>query len=202
ARRKVENIVNCHPDINYYNCSDGSKITGSEWLCDDDFDKLIESSAMKGNDITDYFFDDEIARVFSHADIQARLNEIRVALHDIRDYCLAVLGDGTNDHYQLGLQAFKIAHYLEKEFTEKHSSVYYFIRGSIWHLLYAGYSHSMGINNKEEQSEFLQHWNQSALDTCQSICEHFENLASRDYTQIGLDDPWLTLYINAVEPPL
>lgn len=199
VKRRVESKINLHPQQNFYNCSNGAKLNGAEWIDDNTFNDHINSSAWNTS-LEQYLFDDQLSNIICTKEREEKLAVLEQALRELYAFVKDELSKPIESNSDMSKACFRINYYLQKEFTKKYNSIYYFIRGSVWHLLYMGFSHAMGIQQNELKLQFLNDWRAGVTEILENLPKHLHKVTSRDHKALGHDDPWIKITINEAEP--
>lgn len=157
AKRRTENLLSAMAGEPVINCSNGSKIEGTLWT--DNVASMLESGNLKYSkaEVISAWFDesnevvgrDSIGQ--ARANIQADFDRLHSEFTDlISAYNIESLV-GFSDFCS---RVISILNSLEAE----NIGLFYFIRGSIWHYLFAGYSHVYSIDKTLDQSNYICFW--------------------------------------------
>jgi len=181
SKRRTENMIWAaqHPFI--YNCSNGSNIENTIWLDGDQFSqKLLSNTGVTKSSVFDYLFNDSAVGVDDEM-ISKQCTAMAVALGDLVDEILSLLSSPVTTCGGLTGICYRINNYLQQDLKANNESFYFFIRGSIWHFLHAGFSHTLTINDSNERMQFLASWQEAFKDFLGGVQGHFQEVIFKEF---------------------
>ena len=97
----------------------------------------------------------------------------------------------------LSLVCHQINAYLQTHYKDQYPAAYYFIRGSLWHFLHAGFSHACALKSAKARKVFLNTWQKEFKDFVSRLDEHYRKILFKDFDLNK--DKWLTRSITDSE---
>ncbi|MFY0642732.1 MAG: motility associated factor glycosyltransferase family protein [Bermanella sp.] len=177
TKRRVEFSIKLNKHLhnfNIYNCSDGLIIDNSIHINKKteinikDYDRKINHDEFK---IKSRHINIDIEKNISKP-IQESINEIsRVLKLNLQE-----MNENTDD---LSAMCWKIANYISTTYKDKYGSLYYIIRGSIWHYMLAGYTISYGQDLKHRE-EAIKIWKNGFIDFLTELPNNMKNIINRE----------------------
>ena len=178
AKRRIENMLTLSNNIKIFNCSDGAFIDKTEWVSPGNIDKLL----INKNKIS--CKDDFINALFKQTDqpisadqVSSRTSKLLTEFESIIKTIQSTLDktkcESIRDFSNLCSSIFPLLTQLETE----DESMFYFIRGSIWHFLLAGYTHAYSLPAEEIKS-YLEFWTLRFSETLAMLGRRFEAIAT------------------------
>lgn len=203
ARRSMEGLIeatsNLNPHYSFSNCSDGALIEGTTWLAPEKFINQINSHGMSNEK------EEIIQRIFiKDADTISTTNMDEV-LHTTRIKLEALAQRIENDLKTRRIRGKRditrfcsaMSRYLEGELQKSDPGFYYMIRGAVRHFMYAGFAHSLALQNADELAVYLDRWKTDFIRCMNALPEHFASVTGKTYSLET--DPWVYQSINDPE---
>jgi len=165
-----------------HNCSDGAKLFDTNWIPNGSLDLSITPD--QGISMKQMFIDRQFDSNENSIEKDLILKRIDVLDHNIEElsrYINSELKSIENTLYSLTVIVNRISTFLEKRIKPELPSFYFFIRGSIWHLLYIGYSHAFSIDDKNEREQWIQRWKVMSSETITEISKHFKRVVYKEF---------------------
>ena len=160
SKRRIDDLLSKNNHARVFNCSDGAALENTRWLSGDEIaahttqsseaSKAVFLNCWFGSD-TSILPDSEVTNVVSH--IRDQINNF-VTLVSKR-----VKRINSKSEF-VHFCSFASAEMVKLKSSEK--GLYYFLRGSIWHFILAGYSHLFTIQASEQQT-YLRIWRDNFL---------------------------------------
>ncbi len=198
AKRTIETCAILYQKTStIYNCSDGADMEHTTWLSEVDFSVKLDklgSKSMK-NEFIEYEIISNQCNI-DKAEIQSRIEILESNLHTLGQHIISEISKSKNNLYDLTCTINNISRFLEMQLKPNLPSFYFFIRGSIWHLLYIGYSHALMINSNEECGSWIDTWKSETTETINGLIKHFSSITNKKHN-INTD-PWT--WISTEEP--
>lgn len=207
SKRSVEKFIErvkvAEPELQFFNCSDGAEIVGTEWLTD-----VAETRGkVKSGIAVDGLPSGELATfTLEPMDFQRQIDDLVVELKN-EARCLiglvkkARLG-GRRDLVLLvnelrGTMATLKPKSGATSVTPAQKYVNQLIRGTVLHFASAALCHGLSCDDKE-LVPFMQAWRSGFLSLFEALPGHFERVC-RNPAGIE-DDPWSEMQFNSPEP--
>ncbi|PIE42995.1 MAG: hypothetical protein CSA50_07705 [Gammaproteobacteria bacterium] len=167
SKRRTENLIRVMAGLKLYNCSDGASLAGADWIPqgqprpDKDqfladkrkfltlFSKYKQYPVAQRNEKAKCAFIDRYQQLTRVYLFELEKNTLE-SLSDFVNYCTFVR---TN---------------LTDLFVEN-PGLYFFVRGSLWHFLFAGYSHLLSLD-ESEHGKYCRFW-----------CDQFGSFLTKSY---------------------
>lgn len=210
AKHAVEETVaalNDEAGITIFNCSDGARIEGVDWLSNDDFSSRVSSNVATGD--TDWGL--AFAARSCYVSEESLENELTPLIQILEGKCKKVLKllkraklAGRKDLVilanELRIEANIVKSDPTPEVGNRQAYVYQLIRGSILHFVYAGLSHGMACGDAQ-LLPFLKKWRATFSEFLTTAPKHFASHATLSLPAPEAD-PWVTSNISEPEPEL
>ena len=181
SKRRIDNLLLSYPHSQVYNCSNGAVLEGAEWLKPNEVKKKVKSRDPLGKkNILDYLFNDDAKR-FNLADVNLHLTKLKHGVELLAADCHRILSK--NEPYtiegvvKISIQINKL---LKQLLLTGDSGLYYLMRGSIWHFLLAGLSHSLSIEDESKRSKYINDWLTSFKSFLEDIPSHLTSIIFSD----------------------
>jgi len=188
AKRTAETTARAFEKFcKFYNCSNGAKMECTEW---------IKPGEMPINpeDVDDSLIDKFIDLQFNqeqHIDkaiIKNRLDVLDHNMGEVNNYIKNQLSSLEGNLYSMTCHINNISSFLDNKMRPEISPFYFFMRGSIWHLFYIGYSHALCIEDKKELKRWVKTWKKQTIDTLFEMNKHFRRVLYKEFDYES--DPW------------
>ena len=182
AKRTAEAVIypyRSHASV--YNCSDGAVIDGTEWIFDDELpDIFTESNKSMKNEFISLQFDNNSNKV-DLTIIQKRLDVLDHNIVELNNYMIDELNKIEPNLYSLTSIINSISSFLENKMKPEIPPFYYFLRGSIWHLFYIGYSHALAIEEKSLKEQWIITWRKKTIETLNGLHKHYQKIVFKEF---------------------
>ena len=190
AKRTAENAIEeFRSSSTVYNCSDGALIPNSMHLTKEEFN-LIEQCDNKSNIdkfINIQFLDNK--HIIEKQIVDERINILEHNFNELVNYLVSELGKMPFDLYSLTAKINQLSNFMETKIKPELPPFYHFIRGTVWHLFYIGYSHALCIENEKDLRKWIRTWNLEAIRVLGFLPGHFASVVHKEY---DIDtDHWL-----------
>jgi len=181
SKRRTENIIKTFKHPRVFNCSNGSKLQDANWLNDESFDaQQFKNHALNKQNIVNYLFSDD-TKLVSQIEIDDALNTMRGELVSMVDLFNDFLKKPIVGQKSMVTTCYRMNKWLQHTLKPKNQSLYFFIRGSIWHFLHAGFSHSFALHNQNESTLFIAVWQKEFKHFLENIQSHFDDIAYKEF---------------------
>lgn len=155
SKRRIENLIRTMNGVQLHNCSDGAKIEGADWIPKEQlqldkgrFSTDKQQFLIMFNNHRQYPVWEKIVK--EKQDFCADFQElIRLYQSELDKSPIDSLS-GFVDYCSFVRTSFE-------NLLVRNAGLYFFIRGSIWHFLYAGYSHLLTME-ESETGDYCQYW--------------------------------------------
>tara|TARA_R110002167_G_scaffold90966_7_gene244686 strand:- start:206 stop:2335 length:2130 start_codon:yes stop_codon:yes gene_type:complete len=181
SKRRTENIIQAANHPNIYNCSNGCQIDGAKWIDAAGF------SAYKSN-VYDLNKSDVMRELFNDTALTVSNDEIDNALNIMKTELILMMSvfnefliKPIEDKKTLMNICYQMNHWLQATLKSKNESFYFFVRGSVWHFLHAGFSHSFALEEAEGFNDFITGWQSEFTCFFSDILAHFEGIVFKEY---------------------
>ncbi len=190
AKRTIETCAYLYRKTStIYNCSNGASMENTTWLSDDEFNsKIIECNlkSMKKEFIDHEIFDND--ENIDKAVIKSRIEILESNLETLGNHIISEISKSKNELYDFTCTINNISRFLEMQLKPNLPPFYFFIRGSVWHLLYIGYTHALSIESEEACKDWIETWKKESMETLKGLKSHFSSIVNKKY---HIDsDPW------------
>jgi len=190
AKRMIETSALLYKKTStIYNCSNGAKIDNTIWLSEEEFNlslEEIDSKSMK-KDFIEYEIINNKNQI-NKTEIESRIEILESNLNTLGQHIISEISSSKNELYSLTCTINNISRFLEVQLKPSLPPFYFFIRGSIWHLLYIGYSHALMMESYEEVEDWVSTWKTESIDTISGLIKHFSSVVNKKYNMNN--DPW------------
>ena len=114
--------------------------------------------------------------------LQASIDQVRQCLQQFID---SVRRSVSPDYP--GLEGFtdlchNLFYHAETQIRQQHQNVYFFVRGSAWHLIFIGYSHLYALDDETQQRDLYRIWHHSLMTMMDHWLAHFDQILQIDKT--------------------
>ncbi|MEY8200495.1 MAG: 6-hydroxymethylpterin diphosphokinase MptE-like protein [Colwellia sp.] len=172
-----------------YNCSDGAKMENTIWLSNEALNKQLEyrNTETVKHEFIKWEFDDN-ENTIDKKKIDSRIDVLEHNLQELGNHIISKINNSGDDFYSFTCTINQISRFLEMKIKSNLPSFYFFIRGSIWHLLYIGFSHALSISDEEEKTKWIKTWKQEAEVIIKGLSTHLSKTVHKKFN-INTD-PW------------
>lgn len=188
AKRRIENMLVHSGHSKIFNCSNGAHLDNTRWLEQGQASQYLSNKLRSENDskaefIKQLFNSDDrfLAKVEIENQSQHLANEIHGVISEFSKLIDASELKSVRQYCDMCSRLFPFIQNLEK--TNK--SMFYFIRGSIWHFLLAGYTHVFSLK-KCHTEDYLAKWRNGLVDMLSMLEQRF-NAISQNSASIEKD---------------
>jgi len=174
----------------FYNCSNGASMLGTTWVEGDEL--VIHEDDVNSNlrtDFLDWQYNQD-TNLVDKSIIPKRLDVLNHNMGELNKYIESELNKIKGNIYSLTSQINIITRFMDKKLRPELPPFYFFLRGSIWHLFYIGYSHALGITDKDKQKKWILEWRDGAIGTMNGMHKHYKSIVLKDYDYET--DVWVT----------
>lgn len=202
AKRKAEHLIaslrNADKQFVARNCSNGADIEHTEWVSNSELDAMLKQEVSSDkNDALAHIFQKRAPRL-SLKTLEHKLIFIEKKLEEIAADMQTLL----KDQQYNGLKSYvrlceRLNHYIENVLKKHEPGFYFFIRGSLRHLLHVGYSHLFGLTDESQRQAWFDLWQKTSLEITGSLPDHYRRVIQKSYDLKS--DPWVRQTINEPE---
>ncbi len=188
AKRTIEMTAKAFSKTStYYNCSNGAKMDNTIWIKDSNLD-IKESNNYK--QLKSDFLDLQYKNQFTIDKniIKERLNILNHNMKELNEFIKSELDKIDGSLYSLTAQINIISSFMDKKIKPELPPFYFFLRGTIWHLFYIGYSHALCIKDTKDLKKWINTWKNETINTLIGVNNHFCKIVYKKY-DYDLD-PW------------
>ncbi len=182
AKRTAESIIYTYKKTStVYNCSDGALIPFTTHLNCDEFNAIEKDNQQNKIDsfLNIQFFNNK--NKVEKVTVDKRVNVLEHNLNELTNYLISELGKMEFDLYSLTAKINQLSNFLETKIKPELPPFYHFIRGTVWHLFYIGYSHALCINDQAELKKWIRTWNLEAIRILGFLPGHFAKVVHKKY---------------------
>lgn len=199
SKRRLEDFIKHHPDSNIYNLSNGAEIVGTKEINLNKAYEIVSQINNNKDDALNYLLPDK-ARIISDSDISKGLEELTTFLTKFSDYTNSLVDKIGDDFTSLSKGLFLISFNLEHYHRiNRKGSNYYFIRGAIWHYIYAAMSMALLAADEANQKESIKQWKNRFKDFLKKIDQHLGFVINKDREN---EDTWLkSSILESIDEP-
>ncbi len=179
-------------------CSDGATFENAEWIEAGKLD-LNYISEKEGGALKQLFYERQFSKNdkrLGHEMVTDRINVLEHNIDELGNYIISEIEKIEPNIYSLTVQINHASVFLEKQIKAKIPAFYFFIRGSIWHLFYIGYSHAYCIEDEDVRNNWIASWKIQSIATMRKISKHFKKVVHKEFDIEK--DPWL--WVSTSEP--
>lgn len=120
--------------------------------------------------------------------LKEKLNkELHKPIKDLFDLLISNLESMENNTIQLSSKIWSISNYLTTSFQNKNGNIYYFIRGTIWHYMLAGYSITYSCE-KGQQEKVIKCWKKGFIDFLEKLPSDLKKNIDKERNEIESDN--------------
>ena len=172
-----------------FNCSDGADISLTTWVSKVNFKNHLPEQDV--SDLKEKFIANQFINNKKHIDKKLTNSRIDVLDHNINElnnFIVKILNKIEPTTFSMTANINIISRFLEDRIKPSIPPFYFFIRGSIWHLLYIGYSHMLCIENEKERANWISDWQKNTIKCLNDLHTHFNKIMKKDF--IIEEDSW------------
>lgn len=190
AKRTIETCAFLYKNTtSMFNCSDGAEIENTKWIDSTEFNQNMALINPKGH-IKDFLalqFTDNNSRI-DNKTIDSRIDVLEHNIKELSTYICNELKNTSDDFYTFTCTINGISRFLERQLKPELPSFYFFIRGSIWHMLYIGYAHALSIRLEDDKEKWISTWKDHVYQILKDLNAHFSKVVHKDFDMEK--DPW------------
>lgn len=180
-----------------YNCANGAKIEGADHIKESESWDIIDNIiSNKTNDL------DSIKSNKSIANKSTVNSEVKTIHSNLVKITSDITGFISSNKSSLLLDHFKDLNTIGSYLTfglKDYGTLYFMVRGAIWHYLHAGASVALKLQNDESKmAEFITKWELSFKRFLKLVPEHFKAVTYKQYDD---KDPWIHTQLFDEECP-
>jgi hypothetical protein len=201
SQKSIENCIGIRQksyNFSVKNCADGAIINGTQHITRDEFHKVFknlhtfdENKPVK-NDLKPHIFDKDnfIGEPYSIRDLRGKIDYLGNSLTAMtRELGIFLQLLDPNDIESVFRVCHQINNQMIKVIEPKFGFLFFMIRGSIWHLLHAGTSVALSIEDDKKRCAFINDWRETFLDLLTGIPKHYKEITKTKYPDMS--DPWI-----------
>lgn len=191
TKRRIEILISsykAHREYEIFNLSDGLIISNTKHI---NQDKEINESKESEDDIK--IFNNK-SRHIEKDTIKKINNTLYPAINELCEILINNLENLKSNKKDLSALTWAISNYIDTTFKSKNGSLIYFIRGTLWHYMLAGYSLSYAKDNKESR-KVIAIWKKRFIDFLKELPIELKKMLDKKRETIE-DDPQLTATIK------
>ncbi len=190
AMRSVEILVKHYEKfVTYYNCSDGAAMQNTTWLKENDLPiKACDIDPSLKIDFMHLQFEQSEAQDVST--IEEKLKTLSHNMSELGNYLVKEINKIYPNMYSMTSQINNMSMFLEHSLKPEMPTFYFFMRGSLWHLFYIGYSHALSITDKKELVDWINTWKKKTKSTILDMITHYDGIVFKEFDYDT--DPWMT----------
>ena len=190
AKRTIENCAIVFSKTStIFNCSDGAKLDSTIWLNESDLNGRLENRSTEHNkhEFIKHEFTNNNTKI-DRKTIESRVEVLEHNLKELGNHIISELNKSDDTFYSVACTINQISRFLELKIKPGLPSFYFFIRGSIWHLLYIGFSHALSIEDEELRNKWIKEWKQETQMIIEGLYTHFSKVVHKKFNVNA--DPW------------
>ena len=189
AMRSTEMLAARYKEFcTFYNCSNGAAMEHTTWIEGDTLDLSQTIASAKSKFINLQFKDNN--NIVKISEITAKLENLEHNMIQLNNYVIEQIGLMTNDMYSFSTKINDISTFMDKILKPKVPAFYFYLRGSIWHLLYIGYSHALATKNNEDLIDWINIWKEKTVNILQEMPTHYKSIVFKEFNYDS--DPWVS----------
>lgn len=197
SKRRTENVlVSAARICRIFNFSDGARIERAEWVPSGGAERVLDSLDDVKATVVDALFQPEPVNLDQRLILQ-KVRGLESFVEDLAKRFRQQLREPIRDLAELTALCFRLNQYLQDKVLPDQPSHYYFVRGSIWHFLHAGYSHAFALPDGEGRRAWIGWWKDCFDRFLMDLPGHLHSVLDKDF---GLPDPWIDRSIRELEP--
>jgi len=180
AMRSVEILaIRYKKYCTFYNCSNGAAMENTTWIEEDtlpidSIDPILKSKFIK----LQYKNNKNSIKT---KDINTKLENLEHNMKQLNNYIIEQIGLMDNDIYSFSTKINDISTFMDKILKPKVPAFYFYMRGSIWHLMYIGYSHAMAIENTDKLETWIINWKEKTISTLTDMTAHYHSVVFKNF---------------------
>jgi len=120
--------------------------------------------------------------------IHGRLDIIDHNMQEVTKYIELEFNDMELNLYSMTTTINHMTSFFEEKIKDKIPAFYFFMRGSLWHLYYIGYSHALCITDEKELAKWIDTWRTRTLATLHGMYKHYGKVVYKEFDYEN--DPW------------
>ena len=190
AMRSTEILAKQYQEFcTFYNLSNGAAMDNTTWIEGDNmpFDLNSVDESMKVNFLKLQYDNPE---TFDTKAIDNKLEVLSHNMSELNNYLVEILDSIEPNLYSLTSKINEISNFLDKTLRPQVQPFYFFMRGSIWHLFYVGYSHAFAIQDEQELEQWINIWKEKTKLTMLDMKKHYVSIVFKEFDYDS--DPWMT----------
>jgi len=172
-----------------FNCSDGAKLDNTIWLDESGLDGRMANRNTEQN--KQAFINHEFSEnknVIDQSTITSRIEVLEHNLQELGNHIISELNKSEDNFYSTTCAINQISRFLEMKIKPGLPSFYFFIRGSIWHLLYIGFAHALSIEDEQLRNTWIKEWKKETQSIIEGLYTHFSKVVNKKFNVNT--DPW------------
>ena len=170
----------------YFNCSNGAAMDNTIWIQDDNLPIPTVSPEIKKN-FMDWQYNHD--KVFDVSQIEEKLKVLQHNMGELSNYITEQVDEIDGSLYSFTCKINDITAFMERKIKQSVPAFYFFMRGSIWHLLYIGYSHAMALRDQSEVEKWIETWRHDMKATIADMVDHYSKVVFKEFDYDS--DPWM-----------
>ncbi len=189
AMRSTELLAGRYKEhCTYYNCSNGAAMENTIWLQGHVLPIREVNNNLKKRFMNRQYRDNK--NIFNISEINTKLEILEHNMDELNKFIIEQINKMEPNLYSFTHRINDITSFLEKKLKPEVSAFYFFMRGSIWHLLYIGYSHAMAIKDQDEVEQWINTWKDKTKTTLLEMTEHYHKIVFKEFDYDS--DTWMT----------
>ena len=189
AMRSTELLAGRYEEhCTFYNCSNGAAMKNTIWIESDELPIGEINTNLKKRFMNRQYTDN--TNIFNTNEINTKLEILEHNMNELNKFVIKKINKIEPNLYSFTHIINDISSFLEKKLKPEVSAFYFFMRGSIWHLLYIGYSHAMAIKEQDELEKWINTWKYKTKNTLTEMTEHYHNIVFKEFDYDS--DTWMT----------
>jgi hypothetical protein len=188
AKRRTDNlIISIAKTSSVLNFSDGARIERAAWVPPHQGYEYVKGlSDIRLESLSTLFGESPVT--ISEREIKTQILAIEAFFKDFCQRVARIVAEPVSGVAQMTSICFRVNQFLHDKVMANSASYYYFVRGSIWHFLHAGYSHAFAITDEFRRKLWLEWWQDRFLAFLKDWPEHLSSVLNKEYDQ---NDHWL-----------
>ncbi len=190
AMRSVEMIAKQYERFcTFYNCSNGAAMKNTTWIKDDNMP--IAAKDVAANLKIDFLhLQFEQSEALDISAIDEKLDTLTHNMNELGGYLIKEINKIQPNLYSMTATLNQLAVFLEQTLRPEVPAFYFFMRGSLWHLFYIGYSHALALNDEKQRVDWIKTWKKKTNSTLLDMTKHYDKIVFKDFDYDK--DPWMT----------
>lgn len=193
ARDRVEKLISSLvSQYRVFNCSTGAQINGTEVLrTREDFESRL-GGPVNAEAYRDALLSETV--LISPSEIDSGVHQAESFLKGVCDLMSAELARMPLNRTGLIIALLNMSRALEDHYRKTRTSLYFLVRGTLWHYFNAGVSVAFATVNADQIESHIRIWRDRLTEFLNAWPEHFHWVANRD---VPLEtDTWLEKRIS------